>query len=143
LAAVVVRKSMSGQPFTSAFSGLLGALRIPRRQPHWPVFQERVELLSVEVKEEKVRLVQIFIWISAAVFTAMMMLAFASLTVVYLFPEGATGSPPWADSLLFYAGVLVAILVAFRRFLANLQPKPFAATLQELQKDRACIQSKT
>jgi uncharacterized membrane protein YqjE len=130
---------MSDSP-SPAFSGLLGALRT-LGDNLLAGFQERVELLSVEVKEEKVRLVQIFIWISAAVFTAMMMLAFASLTVVYLFPEDNRLAALGGLSL-FYAGVLVAILVAFRRFL-NLQPKPFAATLQELQKDRACIQSKT
>jgi uncharacterized membrane protein YqjE len=101
--------------------------------------QDRLELLSVEVQEEKFRLIQIFVWISAAVFTAMMALAFASLTVVYLFwkdaPLAALGG-----LTLFYVAALVAIAVAFRRYLAR-QPKPFAATLQELKEDSACIRT--
>lgn len=100
---------------------------------------DRLELFSVELQEEKFRLIKTFVWICAAVFTAMMTLAFASLTVVYFF---------WASARLavlggltaFYAAALVAIMVALRRFLAR-QPKPFAATLQEITEDRACIRT--
>ncbi|MEX2044452.1 MAG: phage holin family protein [Opitutus sp.] len=101
--------------------------------------QDRLELLSVEVQEEKFRLIRIFIWISAAVFTAMMTLAFASLTVVYFFWESARLAALGGLTLL-YATALVAIVVAFRRFLAR-QPKPFAATLQEIGEDRTCIRA--
>ena len=121
---------------SSAPGGLLGALKRLGDNLIGSL-QERIELLSVEVQEEKNRLIQIFIWISAAVFTAMMMLAFASLTVVYFFPEGARLAALGGLTLV-YAGALVGILVAFRRYLAH-QPKPFAVTLQELGKDRACI----
>ena len=100
--------------------------------------QDRLELLSVEMQEEKFRLIQIFIWISAAVFTGIMTLAFASLTLVYLCPPerrlAALGG-----LTLFYAVALGVIIVTFRRYLAR-QPKPFAATLHELGEDRACIQ---
>ena len=101
--------------------------------------QDRLELLSVELQEEKFRLIQTFIWISAAVFTGMMAITFASLTLVYLFWESARLAVLGGLTGL-YAGTLVAIVVAFRRFLAR-QPKPFAATLQEIREDRACIRS--
>ncbi|AOS44432.1 hypothetical protein Verru16b_01494 [Lacunisphaera limnophila] len=101
--------------------------------------QDRLELLSVELQEEKFRLILIFLWISAAVFTAMMTLAFASLTVVYLFWESARLAALGGLTLL-YAGALAVIVIAFRRFLAR-QPQPFAATLQELKEDRACIRT--
>lgn len=99
--------------------------------------QERLELLALEVHEEKLRLIQIFLWISAAVFTGMMAITFASLTLVYLF---------WASARLavlgglavFYSAVLLALLIAFRRYLAR-QPLPFAGTLREIREDRACI----
>jgi uncharacterized membrane protein YqjE len=101
--------------------------------------QDRLELFSVELQEEKFRLIQTFVWICAAIFTAMMTLAFASLTVVYLF---------WASARLavlggltaLYATALVAIIFALRRYLAR-QPKPFSATLQEIGEDRACIRT--
>lgn len=99
--------------------------------------QERLELFSVELQEEKYRLIRTFIWICAAVFTAMMTLAFASLTLVYAFPAGArlgllgilTGA---------YAAAFVVVILALRRYLAH-QPRPFAATLQEITQDRTCI----
>jgi uncharacterized membrane protein YqjE len=100
--------------------------------------QDRLELLSLEMQEEKFRLIQTFIWISAAVFTGIMALAFASLTLVYLCPPGARLAA-LGGLTLFYAAALAVIIVTFRRYLAR-QPKPFAATLHELGEDRACIQ---
>lgn len=101
--------------------------------------QDRLELFSVEVHEEKFRLIQIFIWISAAVFTGMMVATFASLTLVYVFWDSARLSV-LAALTLFYGSAFAAIAVAFRRYLAR-QPKPFAATLSEIKEDRSCIQS--
>ena len=102
--------------------------------------QERIDLLGVEVHEEKIRLVQTFIWISAAVFTGLLAITFASLTLVYLFWESARLGVLFGLTV-FYAGALVAIVIAFRRFLAR-QPNPFAATLEELSEDRACIRKR-
>jgi uncharacterized membrane protein YqjE len=101
--------------------------------------QDRLELFTVELQEEKFRLIRTFLWISAAVFTAMMGITFASLTVVYLFWETARLTVLGGLALL-YAGALVAIIVAFRRFLAR-QPSPFSATLHEIGEDRACIRT--
>ena len=101
--------------------------------------QDRLELFTVELQEEKFRLIQTFLWISAAVFTAMMAITFASLTLVYLFWESSRLAVLGGLTLL-YAGALAAIIVALRRFLAR-QPAPFAATLQELGEDRTCIRT--
>jgi uncharacterized membrane protein YqjE len=99
--------------------------------------QDRIELIAVELQEEKFRLIQTFIWISAAIFTGIMTLAFASLTLVYLF---------WSSARLMvlggltcaYLGGFMAIVWGFRRFIAK-QPRPFAVSRQELTEDRACI----
>lgn len=103
--------------------------------------QDRLELFSVELQEEKFRLILIFIWISAAIFTAMMAVAFASLTLVYLFWESARLFVLGGLTLV-YAAALVIIIVSFRRFLAR-QPSPFAATRQEIGKDRTCIRNES
>jgi uncharacterized membrane protein YqjE len=102
--------------------------------------QGRLELFSIELQEEKLRLIQTFVWISAAVFTGVMAVTFASLTLVYLFWETARLAVLGGLTVL-YAGALVAIIVSFRRYLAR-HPKPFAATLHEIGEDRACIQPK-
>lgn len=108
-------------------AGLLGAVH------------DRVELLAVELHEEKFRLIRIFVWISAAVFTGMMALTFASLTLVYLFWDGARLAV-LGGLAGFYLVALGVILAAFRRYLSR-QPRPLAATLQELEDDRTCIRN--
>jgi uncharacterized membrane protein YqjE len=118
--------------------GLLGSFRT-LGDALVATLQDRLELVSVELQEEKFRLIQIFIWISAAVFSGMMAITFASLTLVYLCWESARLAVLGGLTLL-YAGALLAIMVAFRRFLAR-QPRPFAATLQEIGEDRACIRT--
>lgn len=99
--------------------------------------QERVELASLEVQEEKFRLIQTFVWISGAIFAVAMALAFASLTLVYLFWESARLIVLGGLTMAYAVGA-VAIVVAFRRYLAR-QPRPFSATADELRQDRACI----
>jgi uncharacterized membrane protein YqjE len=103
--------------------------------------QDRLELVSIELQEEKLRLIRMFVWVSAIVFLGMMAVVFASLTVVYLFWEGARLAVLGGLTAL-YAGALVVIIVAFRRYLAR-QPSPFSATRQELGEDRACIRNKS
>ncbi len=127
---------MASAPSGSA--GFLGSLRTLGDALLGTV-QDRLELFSIELQEEKFRLIQTFVWICASVFTGMMAVTFASLTLVYLFWESARLAV-LGGLTLFYVGALVAILVAFRRYLAR-QPKPFAGTRQELEEDRACIRN--
>jgi uncharacterized membrane protein YqjE len=101
--------------------------------------QDRMELFSAELHEEKYRLIQTLVWLCAVVSAGLLALAFASIWLVYLFWESARLAV--LGSLAFaYAGLLVAVLMAFRRWVAR-QPEPFLATRQELAKDRACIRN--
>jgi uncharacterized membrane protein YqjE len=126
------------EPATPASAGFLHSLRALGDSLLASV-QDRLELLSVELQEEKYRLIQTFVWISAAVFTGMMAITFASLTLVYLFWENARLAV-LGGLTVFYAAALVAIIIAFRRFIAR-QPRPFSATRQEIGEDRACIRN--
>ena len=102
--------------------------------------QDRLELFSLELQEEKFRLIQIFVWISAAIFAGVMAITFASLTLVYLVWENARLTV-LISLTACYTGIFVAIAIAFRRYLAR-QPRPFSASLQEINSDRACIRTK-
>jgi uncharacterized membrane protein YqjE len=102
---------------------------------------DRIELIAIEVQEEKFRLIQIFIWISAVVFAGMMAAVFVTLTIVYLFWEGHRLTVLAAFAVI-YTAALIALAMAFRRFLAR-QPRPFAGTLEEIREDRACMQSRS
>jgi len=126
------------EPAPTAPTGFLNAFRM-LGDSLLATVQDRLELFSVELQEEKFRLILTFIWISAAVFTAMMAVAFASLTLVYLFWESARLAM-LVGLTLFYAVALVAIIIAFRRYIAR-QPQPFSATRQEIGKDRTCIRN--
>jgi uncharacterized membrane protein YqjE len=99
---------------------------------------DRLELLAVELHEEKYRLIQIFIWISAIVFLAMLATVFVSLALVVMLWETHR-----VIVVCFLAGgyltALVSVALGFRTYLKK-QPKPFAATLSELRQDRECIQ---
>ena len=101
--------------------------------------EDRLELFSIDLQEEKFRLIQTFIWISVAIFTGMMAVMFASLTLVYLFWESARLAV-LGGLTTFYAVALVIMIVAFRRFVGR-QPRPFSATLEEINEDRACIRN--
>lgn len=101
------------------------------------VVHGRIELISIELQEEKFRMIQTFVWISSAVFVAMMAITFASITLVYAFEENARLTVLYCLSA-FYLIAFILTVLAFRRYLAQ-QPKPFADTLEELEKDRACI----
>jgi uncharacterized membrane protein YqjE len=102
---------------------------------------DRIELVSVELQEEKYRLIQVFIWISAAIFTGMMAITFASITIVYLFWESARLAALGGLTALYTVAV-VGIVVGFRRHIAR-EPKPFSGTLQEIKLDRACIRTES
>ena len=128
------------EPATPAPAGYLHSLR-SLADGLLATVQGRIELFTVELQEEKFRLIQIFVWISAAVFTGVMAVTFASLTLVYLFWASARLAVLGGLALL-YAAALVVIVVAFRRYLAR-QPHPFAATLDEIGQDRACIQNES
>jgi uncharacterized membrane protein YqjE len=123
-----------------ATGGFMGTLRVLGDSLMTTV-HDRLELFSLELQEEKFRLIRTFCWISAALFTAMMTVMLASLTLVYLFWESARLAVLGGLTLL-YAAALVAIILAFRRYLARL-PRPFSATLDELTEDRACIRKAT
>jgi uncharacterized membrane protein YqjE len=69
----------------------------------------------------------------------MMAMAFASLTLVYFFWESARLAV-LGGLTVFYAGVLVVIIIAFRRFIAR-QPRPFLASRKEIEEDRSCIRN--
>jgi uncharacterized membrane protein YqjE len=121
-----------------ASPGLLGSLR-SLGDGLLATVEARLQLFSVELQEEKLRLIQTLLWISAAVFAGIMATTFVSLTLVYLFWESAQLAV-LGGLATFYTGALLVIIISFRRFLAR-QTKPFAATLEELGADRACVRN--
>jgi uncharacterized membrane protein YqjE len=103
--------------------------------------QERVELVSLELQEEKARLIQTLIWLGAASFAVAATLIFGSITLVFLLWDNARLAALGGLTLAYATGAAASI-VAFRRYLAR-QPRPFAASIDELKEDRACTQPRS
>lgn len=100
---------------------------------------DRLQLFAVELQEEKFRLIQTFIWISAVIFTGMMTAAFASFTLVYLLWQSAP-LVTLGGLTVFYGLSLALAVWRLRTHIAH-HPVPFAASLEELGLDRSCTRN--
>lgn len=125
---------MSDSP--SSLPGILGSLRQFADGLLGSV-HDRLELFSIELQEEKLRIFRILILINAAIFSAFLALIFVSLVVVYLFWDTAR-IYVLSGFAIFYCALFAGVLIALKKFLAN-QPKPFEATRQELAADRDAL----
>ena len=103
--------------------------------------ETRVELFSLELQEEKLRLVHILIWASATVFLAATSLIMLTGLVLFAF---------WQDpsqrliamavmAVLYLAGSVYSAVVLNKRL--KREAMPFAETLGQLKKDRACFKN--
>lgn len=122
----------------SGTSGLLGSLR-SLADGLMSSARDRLGLLALELQEEKIRLVRIFVWISVVMFLALLATIFASLAIVVVWWDTARVAVV-VSLAAFYIVALIAAIVAFRRMIKT-EPKPFAATLGELREDHACIRA--
>jgi uncharacterized membrane protein YqjE len=99
--------------------------------------QDRLALLAVEFQEEKFRLIQSFLWLSAAFFVALLAVGFLSLTIVYCC-QGPARLIALIVLTVIYGGTLIWVVLAARRHFAK-ESRPFSATLHEMTRDRSCI----
>jgi uncharacterized membrane protein YqjE len=124
------------EPAPSAPTGLLGSLRSLGDDLLASV-QDRIELFAIELQQEKLHLIRTLIWVSAIIFTGVIVVIFGSLTLIYFFWDSARLTA-LATLTGFYAVAFGVMIILFRRSIAR-RPSPFAATLQELCEDRTCI----
>jgi uncharacterized membrane protein YqjE len=101
--------------------------------------QTRGELFLVEVEEEKTRFIELLIWTLAAGFLGMMFLALFTAGIILLFPEGLRMYAVFGFCVLYLAGAIVAFFNL--RALIKSGPPAFADTINEIKKDRDCLES--
>jgi len=100
--------------------------------------QNRVELFAVELQEEKCRLVEAILCAAAVAAFGMMTLSLVTFTVVILFWENGRLAALGGLSVLY----LIGTALAWRALQARLRARSaFAGTLDELKKDRACLET--
>ena len=100
----------------------------------------RVELLSIELQEEKNRLVRLLLWTGAALFAAFLAITVITIGIVMLFPEDKAKFALIGFGLV-YALAAVVIAVKLRGEVRN-APPPLADTLSELRKDLQSLRSR-
>jgi uncharacterized membrane protein YqjE len=98
------------------------------------ILHNRVELLSTEFEEERIRLTSILVWSLVMLFCAALGIIFATLLLVLAL---------WDDHRLLAVGIptilyILAALFAWRVVAdkARAKPRLFSASLAELAKDR-------
>src|SRR5689334_16071408 len=96
-------------------SGLLGSLR-GFADGLIGSAHDRLELLAIELQEEKHRLIQVFIWISAIVFLAMLATVFASMAIVVLLWDTSRVAVVCSLAALYIVALIGAVL-GFRSYL--------------------------
>jgi uncharacterized membrane protein YqjE len=101
--------------------------------------RNRLELLLVEVQEERSRLVAVLLLVGLVLILALMTLMVTTVTVIIVCIRAGR-----LDLVIGVALVLlVATLVAVWRLRVRLKSwAPFAATLAELKKDKSCLEEK-
>lgn len=98
----------------------------------------RAELFTVELQEEKLRVVRLLVWLCAAIVFGMsaVLVAFALAALFLWHTFGYLGLGCLALGALLVAGGILWVL--WRQLLHG--PQPFAATVNELRKDFECLQ---
>ncbi len=125
----------------ASYSGLFG----PFRRFADGVFgslEDRLELLSIELHEEKQRLIQLLSWVFALFFAGTLAIAFASVAVVIAVWDTGARMPVVIGIASLYAGVALFAGLKLRSHLRG-RPRPFAATINELKNDRRCLSQET
>lgn len=119
-------------------AGLLGSIR-RMLDTVLEMLQTRIELFAVELREERVRFLQLLLWAAAVLFSGMMTVLLFTATILLLFEGRARIYAAAAFTVVYLSGAL-GLFWRLRQRLKN-GPQPFAETLSQLKKDRECLKS--
>jgi uncharacterized membrane protein YqjE len=101
--------------------------------------QTRGEIFLLELEEEKTHVTELLIWAIAAGLLSLMFLGMLTVFIVMLFPEDLRKWAVGGFCLLYFLGAVLALL-NLRSILKGAAP-PFSATVNEIKKDRAWLES--
>ena len=103
------------------------------------ILETRGDLFVTELQEEKLRIMQMLVWTVISVVLGAMALILLTLALLFLFWDNHSHRIVVLFSLSgLYLLAAVVGACCLRRFLGG-AGKPFAETLNQLGKDRACL----
>jgi uncharacterized membrane protein YqjE len=95
--------------------------------------RNRLELFSLEAREEGMRLILLAVWTAAAAVFAGLTLILLTFGAIYALPDGARSLGLLGFAVFYALCGAAAILVVRRRFR---EMRPFARSIEQLKKDR-------
>lgn len=122
----------------TASAGAFGRLRDLVRHAA-AALENRAQLFSVELQEEKGRMIESFIWAAAACLFALLFLIVVTATVILVFPADTRVYAAAGFALLYLVGAVLAWMNL--RAIRKNSPPPFSDTIAELKKDREWFNS--
>lgn len=102
--------------------------------------RNRLELLRVELEEEKQWFLATLCWTAISLFCGFTALLVITFTAAILVPDSARWFVLIGFCTLYVAGTVVSV-VMLRRNLKQ-RPPPFQDTVEELRKDIACLRGR-
>jgi uncharacterized membrane protein YqjE len=98
--------------------------------------QNRVELFSAELQEERLRIFRTILYAAALVTLGILTLALFTATLIFAFWESARLAVMGGLTLLYFLGTVLL----YRKLNGQLhQTRPLSATLEEIKRDRECL----
>ena len=101
--------------------------------------QNRGELFLLECEEEKSQVIELLVWSMVAGLLGIMFLALGTVLVIMVFPADKRVWAVAGFCALYFVGGLLAFL-NLRSLMRHSKP-PFSASITELKKDHACLNS--
>ena len=101
------------------------------------LLENRLELVSLELREEKIELVRVFVRALLAVQLGLLTLVLACISAVLLTPEHMRAEVLLAITVVVFLLALLAVLLLMRS--ARRLGKPLARTIAELRRDREML----
>jgi len=98
------------------------------------ILHNRAELLTTELEEELGRLIGVALWALAGVLSLIIGATLVAVTILIAIPDGYRALVAGGLGLVFLIVAGIGF-VAIRKIL-RAKPRPFDATLRELEKDR-------
>jgi uncharacterized membrane protein YqjE len=120
--------------------GLFGSLR-RLGETALSILQNRLELVAVELREEKSRAISVLVWGAAVIFLGIMFFVVGTFTVAFWFWD----NPDLVRKILlgFTGFYLIGAIAAFLMVKSKIKhPLPFNETISQLKKDRAWLASR-
>jgi uncharacterized membrane protein YqjE len=100
------------------------------------MLHNRMELIALELKEEKLRIVSILVWTGLALLFLMLAVVLGTFTIAFLLDGTARTIALVSFTVLYLIGAVAALAIVKRTIARAI---PFAQTIAELKKDRETL----